>query len=110
MKIATNEEIHEENLVVVFDRVALSRQRRLVLKSTRGGRPKAARPASGSLDGSDVVYVAPQRMRVGTVAGRLLFSAAVSELAAGELVSSTSGLTKTPVGRKLWGSLGPGDG
>jgi len=54
-----------------------------------------------------VVYVAPQRMRVGTVAGRLLFSAAVSELAAGELVSSTSGLTKTPVDESL-GFVGSG--
>jgi hypothetical protein len=67
----------------------------------------ATPPRSGSLDGSDVVYVAPQRMRVGTVAGRLLFSAAVSELAAGELVSSTSGLTKTPVDESF-GFVGSG--
>jgi len=47
-------------------------------------------------------------MRVGTVAGRLLFSAAVSsELAAGELVSSTSGLTKTPVDESF-GFVGSG--
>jgi hypothetical protein len=32
MKIATNEEIHEENMVVVFDRVALSRERRMVAR------------------------------------------------------------------------------
>jgi hypothetical protein len=32
LKIATNKEIHEENWVVVFNRIALSRERRMVAK------------------------------------------------------------------------------
>jgi hypothetical protein len=35
LKIATNEEIHEETLVVVFDRVALNRKRRMVARYQR---------------------------------------------------------------------------